>query len=67
MKAKPVQRDNEQLWEHCKIEAVEKMGTFSARAMQYAVKPYKKRGGGYLGKKSNENSLVQWTKNNKQL
>ena len=64
MKAKPVKRDNEPLWEYCKKEAVEKMGKFSARAMQYAVKLYKERGGGYLGKKSKENSLVTWAKNN---
>lgn len=55
-------RDNEPLWEHCKKEAVFKMGKFSARAMQYAVKLYKERGGGYIGKKSDQNSLVKWTK-----
>jgi hypothetical protein len=55
-------RDNEPLWEYCKQEALEKMGKFSARAMQYAVKLYKERGGGYLGKKSETNSLVKWTK-----
>lgn len=56
------QRDNEPLWEYCKQEAVAKMGKFSARAMQYAVKLYKERGGGYVGKKSKNNSLVKWTK-----
>lgn len=60
--AKTAQRDNEPLWEYCKTEAVFKMGKFSARAMQYAVKLYKERGGGYLGKKSDQNSLVKWTK-----
>ena len=55
-------RDNEQLWEYCKTEALEKMGKFSARAMQYAVKLYKERGGGYIGEKSTDNSLVKWTK-----
>lgn len=64
MKTEPVKRDNEPLWEYCKTEAVEKMGKFSARAMQYTVKLYKERGGGYLGKKSTENSLVTWAKNN---
>jgi hypothetical protein len=55
-------RTNEPLWEDCKIEAIEKMGgTFSARAMQYAVKLYKKRGGEYIGPKSEANSLQQWT------
>ena len=55
-------RDNEPLWNYCKLEAVEKMGKFSARAMQYAVKLYKERGGGYLGKKTEQNSLVKWAK-----
>lgn len=55
-------RDNEPLWELCKQEAVFKMGKFSARAMQYAVTLYKKRGGGYVGAKSSKNSLVKWTK-----
>ena len=60
--AKSAVRDNEPLWEYCKQEAVEKMGKFSARAMQYAVKLYKERGGGYVGTKSASNSLVKWTK-----
>ena len=62
IKSKSATRDNPALWEYCKIEAVEKMGKFSARAMQYAVKLYKERGGGYIGAKSTENSLVKWTK-----
>jgi hypothetical protein len=59
--AKTAQRNNEPLWDYCKTEAVEKMGKFSARAMQYAVKLYKERGGGYVGTKSESNSLVKWT------
>lgn len=55
-------RDNEPLWEYCKQEAIAKMGKFSARAMQYAVALYKKQGGGYVGKKSDTNSLVKWTR-----
>lgn len=62
MNKKTATRDNEPLWEYCKQEAVAKMGKFSARAMQYAVKLYKERGGGYLGMKSENNSLVQWGK-----
>ncbi len=62
MKGVSAKRDNQPLWEYCKNEAVEKMGKFSARAMQYAVKLYKERGGRYLGKKSKENSLVKWAK-----
>lgn len=57
------QRDNPDLWEACKQEAIDTMGgKFSARAMQYAVKMYKERGGGYLGPKRSDNSLVKWTK-----
>ena len=41
------------------------MGKFSARAMQYAVKLYKERGGGYVGEKSPANSLVKWAKEDK--
>ena len=58
----PVTRTDPELWEDCKIEAVEKMGgKFSARAMQYAVKLYKDRGGEYVGEKDPKNSLKQWT------
>lgn len=60
--SKSATRDNEPLWEYCKQEAVAKMGKFSARAMQYAVKLYKERGGGYIGTKSTANSLVKWGK-----
>lgn len=55
-------RTDEALWERCKREAIGKMGKFSARAMQYAVKLYKDRGGAYIGGKSVHNSLVCWTK-----
>lgn len=65
MATKKVLRDNEPLWEECKAEALAKMGKFSAHAMQYAVKLYKERGGGYLGPKSKQNSLVQWASQNK--
>lgn len=60
--AKIAKRTNPELWEACKQEAVYKMGKFSARAMQYAVKLYKERGGTYAGAKSADNSLVTWTK-----
>ncbi len=53
-------RTNPELWEACKKEAVEKMGKFSARAMQKAVVLYKKRGGGYGGIKSTSNALTKW-------
>lgn len=59
---KVAKRTNPELWEYCKEEALKKMGKFSARAMQYAVKLYKERGGEYVGGKSSDNSLVKWTK-----
>jgi hypothetical protein len=56
-------RTDPDLWEACKEEAIAKMGgKFSARAMQYAVKLYKEQGGGYIGAKTADNSLVKWTK-----
>lgn len=63
--AKKIIRTNEALWEECKKEAVEAMGKFSARAMQRAVLLYKERGGGYLGVKSKDNSLVKWNEEQK--
>ena len=61
---KIAQKDNPELWEYCKNEAVQKMGgKFSARAMQFAVKLYKERGGGYIGGKSSVNSLSSWARN----
>lgn len=62
---KPIRTDPV-LWEACKKEALEKMGKFSARAMQHAVLIYKQRGGGYIGQKSSRNALVQWGKKQKQ-
>ncbi len=66
MKKNAVTRTHPELWELCKKEAVEKMGKFSARAMQQAVVLYKQRGGGYLGQKSNENALVKWNKSQRE-
>ena len=50
-----------QLWEEAKADAREKFGGHSARAMQYAVKLYKERGGRYKGRKKADNRLTQWT------
>ena len=36
-------------------------GEWSARKAQLAVQEYKKSGGGYVGKKSSDNSLSKWT------
>lgn len=37
-------------------------GTWNARKAQLAVSVYKQRGGTYVGKKSRDNSLAQWTR-----
>lgn len=55
-------RANEKLWQECKEKALCKMGRFSARAMQYAVKLYKDAGGKYIGPKRADNDLTKWTK-----
>jgi hypothetical protein len=55
-------RTNEKLWEKVKKEAVNKMGGHSSRAMQYAVKLYKDRGGKYIGQKRVDNDLATWTR-----
>lgn len=60
--SKTVVRTDPELWEVCKKEAVEKLGKFSARAMQHAVRLYTTRGGGYVGTKTSTNALVSWNK-----
>ena len=51
------------LWARAKAQAKAKMGgKHSARAMQLAVKIYKKAGGGYSGAKSSSNKLSKWGK-----
>jgi hypothetical protein len=54
------------LWDKVKQEVTEgdkggKPGQWSARKAQMAVQEYKHEGGGYEGKKSADNHLVQWT------
>ena len=54
-----------ELWEKVKEEVTEgdkggKPGQWSARKAQMAVQEYKHEGGGYEGKKSEDNHLVQW-------
>jgi hypothetical protein len=60
-------RTNPQLWDKVKSEVTSgdkggKPGQWSARKAQLAVVEYKKRGGGYRGTKSDNNHLVQWTR-----
>jgi len=51
------------LWARAKAQAKAQMGgKHSARAMQLAVKIYKKAGGGYRGSKSGSNKLSKWSK-----
>lgn len=59
------ERDDPKLWEKVKarVTAGDKgghKGEWSARKAQIAVAEYKKAGGGYVGKKDDDNSLHQW-------
>ena len=56
-------KTNPALWARAKAQAKSQMGgKHSARAMQLAVKIYKKKGGGYRGAKSSSNKLSKWSK-----
>lgn len=64
---KVARRTHPDLWESVKKEVTAghlggKPGQWSARKAQLAVKRYKEEGGGYLGAKPRDNSLVRWTK-----
>lgn len=60
--AKTATKTNPKLWEEAKRVAKARMGgKHSARAMQAAVRIYKKRGGGYGGSKG-KTSLSNWSK-----
>ena len=55
-----------ELWDETKTEVTDsdkggKPGQWSARKAQLATAEYKKKGGGYAGKKSDDNHLQQWT------
>lgn len=65
--SKTAQRTDPKLWDKVKSEVTRndkggEPGQWSARKAQLAVQEYKKRGGGYVGGKSDDNSLKQWTK-----
>ena len=54
-----------ELWEKVKTDVTQgdkggRPGQWSARKAQMAVQEYKHEGGGYEGKKSEDNHLVQW-------
>jgi hypothetical protein len=60
-------RTKPQLWEKVKKSVLRSpkggvSGKWSARKAQLAVAMYKKKGGGYYGKKSPSNSLTRWTR-----
>ena len=63
--AETAEKTNPALWDKIK-DAVTKgdkgghAGQWSARKAQLAVSEYKKAGGGYKGKKTGDNHLVQW-------
>ena len=64
--ATAAKHSDEALWEKVKDEITAgakggKKGQWSARKAQMAVAEYKKRGGGYVGGKDDDNSLHQWT------
>ena len=54
------------LWDKVKTQVTKsnkggKPGQWSARKAQMATAEYKKEGGGYAGKKADDNHLKQWT------
>jgi hypothetical protein len=60
------ERTDPGLWETVKREVTEgdkggEPGQWSARKAQMAVQEYKRRGGGYAGRKRADNNLTQWT------
>jgi hypothetical protein len=62
-------KTNPALWERIvkRVKAGSKggdRGEWSARKAQLAVALYKKEGGGYRGKKTADNSLTKWSKQN---
>ena len=64
--SKTAQRTDPKLWDKVKSKVTRsgkggEPGQWSARKAQLAVQEYKKRGGDYLGKKSADNSLKQWS------
>jgi hypothetical protein len=61
-----VVRTHPQLWEEivAYVKAGDKggrPGQWSARKAQLAVQIYRQEGGGYIGRKTSDNSLVRWT------
>ena len=66
-KSKTATRSNPKLWESVKKSILKgskggPAGKWSARKAQLSVALYKKKGGRYIGKKSKDNSLAKWTR-----
>jgi hypothetical protein len=64
--AATAEKDDPALWDKIKAEVLAgdkggEAGEWSARKAQYAVAEYKKRGGGYRGKRDPHNHLHEWT------
>lgn len=58
-------KSNPELWDKVKAEVTAgdkggAQGQWSARKAQLAVQEYKRRGGGYVGRKSADNHLSEW-------
>ena len=65
--SKAAEKTDPKLWEKVKREVTKsskggRPGQWSARKAQIATHEYQEEGGGYKGKKSADNSLTQWTK-----
>lgn len=65
--SKTASRTNPKLWESVKKNILRSSkggpaNKWSARKSQLSVAEYKKRGGGYVGKKSSCNSLTKWSR-----
>jgi hypothetical protein len=64
--AKTAKKTDPELWEKVKEDVTAggkggRKGQWSARKAQLASQEYQKQGGGYEGRKSEDNSLQQWT------
>lgn len=58
-------KSDPELWDKVKAEVMAgdkggEPGHWSARKAQFAVQEYKRRGGGYVGRKAADNHLAQW-------
>ena len=61
---KVARKDDPALWERVKSEVTEgdkggRAGQWSARKAQLATQEYKRRGGSYVGRKPDDNSLTR--------